>query len=245
MTPSPDPCHPSPCGPNSQCRNVNSQAVCSCLPEYTGAPPNCRPECVINSECPQDRACHKFKCRDPCNGVCGIDAECKVINHNPICNCPPKLTGDPFIRCYPMAIEQPKIPPVVPLNPCEPNPCGPNSHCRHIGDQPSCSCLEGYIGSPPTCRPECVVNTDCPSHLACIREKCMDPCIGSCGLNAECRVQNHIPSCTCIAKFIGDPFTQCSPEKGRCILRNYIQCVLEVLKGRIKSNLSNLEWRDL
>lgn len=204
-----DPCNPSPCGPNAQCRNVNEQAVCSCLPEYTGSPPNCRPECVVNSECSQDKACHKFKCRNPCNGVCGIDAECKVINHNPICNCPIRMTGDPFIRCYKEIIE---TKPKLPTDPCEPSPCGPNSQCRRINDQASCSCLENYVGSPPNCRPECVVNTDCPSHLSCIREKCRDPCPGSCGFNAECRVQNHIPTCTCLPKYIGDPFVQCSPK---------------------------------
>lgn len=101
-----------------------------------------------------------------------------------------------------------------PVDPCIPSPCGPNSQCRNINDQPSCSCLQNYIGSPPNCRPECVVNTDCPSQMACITEKCRDPCPGSCGFNAECRVQNHIPTCTCVAGFVGDPFTQCSPKIG-------------------------------
>lgn len=86
--------------------------------------------------------------------------------------------------------------------------------CRVINDQPSCSCLETYIGIPPNCRPECIVNTDCASTLACITEKCRDPCPGSCGFNAECRVQNHIPICTCSTGFEGDPFTQCSPKRG-------------------------------
>jgi hypothetical protein len=207
-----DPCNPSPCGPNSQCRKVNEQAVCSCLLEYVGSPPNCRPECVVSSECPQNRACHKFKCANPCTGTCGIGARCEVINHNPICSCPSGLTGDPFLRCY----ELPPPPPVplpTPVNPCQPSPCGPNSVCRAVGDQPSCSCIPNYTGAPPNCRPECAVNTDCPSNLACITEKCRDPCPGSCGFNAECRVQNHIPICTCIAGFVGDPFTQCQREE--------------------------------
>lgn len=97
-----DPCNPTPCGPNSVCRNNNGQAVCSCAPEYIGAPPNCRPECVVNNECPSNRACYKFKCTDPCPGTCGIDAQCQVINHNPICSCRAGLSGDPFIRCTPI-----------------------------------------------------------------------------------------------------------------------------------------------
>lgn len=204
-----DPCVPSPCGPYSQCRQVNDQAVCSCLPEYIGSPPNCKPECVVSSECSQNRACHKFKCANPCSSsTCGLGAKCEVINHNPICSCPSGLTGDPFTRCY----EQPPPPPETrpSQNPCVPSPCGPNSECRVNGDQPSCTCVPNYMGSPPNCRPECVVNTDCPSHLACITEKCRDPCPGSCGFNAECRVQNHIPICSCPPDFTGDSFTECT-----------------------------------
>ena len=230
------PCVPSPCGPNSICRAINNQAVCSCEASYVGLPPNCRPECVVNSECSQTRACYKYKCTDPCPGTCGLGAQCKVINHNPLCSCPLKMTGDPFIRCYPEIREQiffqllfirPEIvysrnlyifyigqtPNLynISRNPCVPNPCGVYSKCKEIGDQPVCFCLPNYIGSPPNCRPECSVNTDCPSNHACISEKCRDPCIGSCGQNADCRVQNHIPTCLCQQDYTGDPFSLCSP----------------------------------
>lgn len=94
-----DVCSPSPCGPNSQCRDVNNHAVCSCISGYVGSPPNCRPECVVSSDCPQNQACVNQRCRDPCPGTCGIDAICQVVNHNPICSCPPSYEGDPFIRC--------------------------------------------------------------------------------------------------------------------------------------------------
>lgn len=97
-----NPCNPSPCGPNSQCREINGQAVCSCVPGYIGSPPSCRPECVVSAECPQNEACSNQKCRDPCPGTCGIGARCEVINHNPICTCPPRYTGNPFVRCQPI-----------------------------------------------------------------------------------------------------------------------------------------------
>lgn len=96
-----DPCVPTPCGPYSQCRDIGGQPSCSCLPEYTGQPPNCRPECVINPECPSNKACMKEKCRDPCPGSCGAGAQCSVINHTPTCSCPAGYTGDPFTNCYP------------------------------------------------------------------------------------------------------------------------------------------------
>ena len=65
------------------------------------------------------------------------------------------------------------------------------------------------IGSPPNCRPECVVNSDCPSDKACINRKCQDPCPGLCGVNAYCNVRNHVPICICNQGYIGDPFSQC------------------------------------
>lgn len=94
-----NPCQPSPCGPNSQCREINGHAVCSCLTGFVGSPPTCRPECMVSSDCAQDRACVKQKCIDPCPGTCGVNARCQVVNHNPICSCPPGFTGDPFARC--------------------------------------------------------------------------------------------------------------------------------------------------
>lgn len=119
------------------------------------------------------------------------------------------MTGDPFIRCTPIPKADPEIP-RQPINPCYPSPCGQFAECRAVGETPSCSCLPNYFGSPPNCRPECVVNTDCPSDKSCIAEKCRNPCEGSCGWNAECRVQNHIPICHCRTGYTGDPFTQCS-----------------------------------
>lgn len=203
-----NPCQPSPCGPNSKCREINGVAVCSCENDYIGSPPNCKPECTVNAECPQNKACHKFKCTNPCSGTCGINAKCEVINHNPICICPTGMTGDPFNRCFQTPLAEPPVEP-RPVNPCVPSPCGQNAECRPNGNTPSCSCLPNYIGAPPNCRPECIVNTDCSPEKACIAEKCRDPCDGSCGFNSECRVQNHIPICTCRQRFTGDPFTQC------------------------------------
>lgn len=96
------PCSPSPCGPNSQCRQINNQAVCSCLPTFIGSPPSCRPECTISAECPLNEACNNHKCINPCIGTCGYGARCEVVNHNPICSCPAQYTGDPFTHCDPI-----------------------------------------------------------------------------------------------------------------------------------------------
>lgn len=73
-------------------------------------------------------------------------------------------------------------------------------------------CLPEYLGNPyEGCRPECVLSSDCPSNRACIRNKCQDPCPGTCAQNAACQVINHLPSCTCPSGFTGDPFSYCVP----------------------------------
>jgi len=94
-----DPCVPSPCGSFSQCRNIGGSPACTCLENYMGQPPNCRPECTINSECPSDKACINMKCMDPCPGSCGTNALCSVINHIPSCRCPEGYTGNTFVLC--------------------------------------------------------------------------------------------------------------------------------------------------
>jgi hypothetical protein len=100
-----DPCNPNPCGPNSLPpvnRNYggSQQCQCRCLPDMIGSPPNCRPECILNSDCAPDKACIGRKCQDPCPGLCGINAVCRVRNHVPICVCNPGYEGDPFSQCF-------------------------------------------------------------------------------------------------------------------------------------------------
>lgn len=102
-----------------------------------------------------------------------------------------------------------------PVNPCVPSPCGPYSECRVTLNTYTCTCLPNYQGSPPQCRPECVSNSDCSYNLACINMKCKDPCIGSCGLNAECHVYNHIPQCTCLQGYLGNPFVLCNIQQAQ------------------------------
>lgn len=205
-----NPCYPSPCGPNSECRNIGDNPSCSCLTGYLGSPPHCRPECTINSECSSNLACIKEKCRDPCSGSCGVLASCAVINHIPICTCPEGYTGDPFRYCE---VKPPKVEPIADdKDLCNPFPCGANAQCANS----LCTCLPGYHGDPYSgCRPECVLSTDCSKDKACIRNKCVNPCPGTCGQNAECNVINHIPMCVCLQGYTGNAFFTCSPILGK------------------------------
>ena len=95
-----EPCNPSPCGINAQCTDRGQAASCSCIRDYTGNPyVECKPECTVNSECPNVKACINNRCGDPCPGVCGAHATCYVSNHAPMCRCDAGYTGDAFVSC--------------------------------------------------------------------------------------------------------------------------------------------------
>lgn len=207
---------PSPCGSNAICKERNKAGSCVCLPEYVGNPyEGCRPECILSSDCPLNQACVRNKCIDPCPGTCAENTNCQVINHAPTCTCIDGYTGDPFRFC---SLQPPQhIRDEILKNPCQPSPCGPNSQCREINTQAVCSCLVNYIGSPPNCRPECLVSSECSLTKACINQKCGDPCSGTCGLNTNCQVINHSPICSCLPQFTGDPFTRCQPTPSKFI----------------------------
>jgi len=198
-------------GPNSECRPVGPNAICSCLPGFIGNPPYCRPECTTHAECPSVQACIQNHCADPCPGACGLceflfkhvhhlystcrehifltiinvlctDAICHVINHNPVCVCPDGYEGDPFRQCNPAPKRE-----IIPQDPCSPSPCGTNAVCTRQGNTASCKCLPEYFGDPyVACKPECVLNSDCPYDKACSNNKCIDPCPGTCGASKSC-----------------------------------------------------------
>lgn len=184
----------------------------------------------MNNDCPRDRACVRNKCENPCLGTCASNALCTVVNHIPMCSCPASFEGNAFAYCRPaignkiISIVLQKIPEStkiyihynlliadVPSSPCTPSPCGPNSQCRANNGQAICSCVPGYLGNPPNCRPECIVSSDCPPNEICTNQKCRNPCIGTCGLGARCTVANRNPICHCSEGFTGDPFIRCIP----------------------------------
>jgi hypothetical protein len=105
----------------------------------------------------------------------------------------------------------------APRDPCNPSPCGANAICKERNGAGACVCMREFFGDPYTgCRPECVLNTDCSRDKACVNNKCKNPCIGTCGINAECRVINHAPSCSCYPGYIGDPLNACHQRQGKC-----------------------------
>ena len=76
----------------------------------------------------------------------------------------------------------------------------------------------------PEPQPECRVDADCPSRLACLSEVCRDPCqvLSPCGQNADCTVQNTLPQrtmvCMCRPGYVGDADVACNLRKIRTII---------------------------
>ncbi|KAJ8668693.1 hypothetical protein QAD02_010356 [Eretmocerus hayati] len=98
-----NPCQPSPCGPNTDCRPTRDYAYarCGCLPGYFGDPRSAQgcelgQDCVVDDDCPENRACVDSLCQNPC-----VDPDiecppsqpsCVVLDHKAVCrskDCPP------------------------------------------------------------------------------------------------------------------------------------------------------------
>uniref|UniRef100_A0A8D8WK56 EGF-like domain-containing protein n=1 Tax=Cacopsylla melanoneura TaxID=428564 RepID=A0A8D8WK56_9HEMI len=203
-----DPCSPTPCGSNTQCYSAGSRPVCSCLPGHWGNPLTyCqRGECQDHADCPHSKACKEYRCVDVCASQCGVNADCNVRNHIPVCSCPPGYTGDPLTQCRRFDPQE--------LCDRSRSPCGVNTRCEVINNVPTCSCLSGYFGSPLSgCRHECESDYDCGPSQSCQNYKCTSPCAsGACASTAQCEVRNHRAVCSCPQGYLGDPYTSCRAE---------------------------------
>jgi len=193
--PRPDPCDPSPCGPNTEC-NVNrlGNPVCTCIPGFSPSPDTITGCAKIEARTPPP---------DPCvPSPCGPNTRCEVNSYgNPVCKCLPNYVPlqDTIQGCREN-------------NPCEPDPCGVNAQCSKNGQSATCRCPSGYRGDPYVlCRQgDCDYDRDCPALLACFDYNCGDPCRpGTCGSGALCQVRNHRPVCSCPEGFRGDPLVAC------------------------------------
>ncbi|XP_063698652.1 neurogenic locus notch homolog protein 3 isoform X1 [Culicoides brevitarsis] len=210
------------CGKGAQCVRVsNHRAVCECPKNYIGSPyTECRAECYGDVDCPGSKpACIYGICKNPCDGACGVGADCNLRGLTPVCSCPRDMTGDPFVRCRPFTKE----------DLCIPNPCGANAQCvpghdRSGKERPVCTCLPGYTGNAlSNCvRGECQSDSECSDHRACVAYQCVDPCIGQCGIGAECHAKRHLAVCTCPTGTSGDALVQCRQSRSFPVARyNY------------------------
>merc|ERR1712241_996738 len=123
----PDPCDPSPCGPNTECSvTPNGNPICRCLPNYIPQPDTitgCGRECERDPDCTSGYICQNYQCvprPDPCDPTpCGRNTQCNVNRQgNPVCTCndgfepaPDTITG-----CSRIVVRTP------PPDPCDPSP---------------------------------------------------------------------------------------------------------------------------
>lgn len=94
----PDPCVPNPCGSGAFPINEGSQCSCECPLGYVGdGYTGCnRGECLVNEDCPLDKACSNFYCVDPCSsGTCKSSDFCRVMIHRAICGFNEKPKSSP------------------------------------------------------------------------------------------------------------------------------------------------------
>lgn len=80
-----------------------------------------------------------------------------------------------------------------------------------------CLCPDGYTGQPSIkCVPfECNTNDDCDFDKKCVKGSCKNPCLerNVCGINAQCRTENHEANCVCLPNFTGDAKVQCQESR--------------------------------
>lgn len=62
--------------------------------------------CRSDEECLGNQACRNRKCVNLCfeNNPCAKFASCTAANHKVSCECPPGMTGNAYLQCYPSKI---------------------------------------------------------------------------------------------------------------------------------------------
>ena len=117
-------------------------------------------ECVVDDDCPSDRACITGKCLNPCvfgGDQCGTNALCRVTLHRPQCYCPTGMQGNPTVICIPVGCQShddcstdevcDRLNRVC-VKVCETVTCAPRASCEGIEHEALCKCPPGQRGNP-------------------------------------------------------------------------------------------------
>lgn len=232
-----DPCEKTTaCGVCANCTVKNHVAQCSCPINFLGNPliactqaatkcnskcdcddaGYCTKSCKTTSNCVCGETCVSGKCRNKCStqsqcaqgqlctrGACL--AGCKSNNDCPnseICK---------NRKCQ---------------HPCkQATACGRNAICTATDHRKVCLCPDGYQGDPnkQCLQYECRKDDDCESNKKCSPDgACRNPCLehGACGLNAQCRVLERKPLCSCPPGYIGNAQVECKQTGNEECLKN-------------------------
>ncbi|XP_046661270.1 adhesion G protein-coupled receptor E1-like [Homalodisca vitripennis] len=226
-----DPCLGG-CGPNTVCLTVNEVSMCACKPGYIGHPfHECYPkECMVNSDCPEQKECRDQRCEDACKDACGPNSICKGIKHRPICSCISGYFWKPLIGCQikncTMNSDCPEEKACINEHcedPCK-DACGLNTICKVIKHRPICSCSPEHVWDPLIgCQEikECAIDEDCPSNHTCNNGECAETCNAVCGLNTICIIKNNHAACSCKPGFVGNPFLKCVDKSTTELRKKY------------------------
>ncbi|GLH00238.1 Uncharacterized protein GBIM_06672, partial [Gryllus bimaculatus] len=224
--------NPCNCGANAKCLVQNHRPVCSCEEGFEGnANIACHTVgCRSDSECDSGKACVNGHCVNPClvKDPCGVNAECYAFGNRAECRCRSGYRGNPYFRCYVVGCRSNNDCPgdracvnAQCVDPCvygDSSPCAPRAQCRVHNHLAVCRCPPGFVGNPyvgcrPEPRPECRVDGDCASRLACLSEK--DPCavLDPCRRPADCVVVASLPVrtlvCVCPGGYVSSGSGTC------------------------------------
>ena len=229
-----DPCAVNPCGQGQLCSLIDSSplrtVVCQC-PTDSFLDENSRciqavvtdenrvAGCSTDEECPSNQACRNGVCENPCD--CGPNADCRIVQHKPVCTCREGFTGDPSVVCYQAGCtvdeECPGTHACVNGNcepVCTPFTCTSGAICQGVLHKPRCECPPGMSGNPATgCLAiGCSNLDDCTPEQACYNGLCTPVCSlpDVCDPTQECKPFNHTAECLCPPGFKGTPSTSCT-----------------------------------
>jgi len=183
---------PFACGKNALCRVSEHRKLCLCPDGYQGDPNAlCSPyQCKDDKQCEPNKKCDKDGiCVNPCleKGACGANAQCKIIDRQAYCSCPPGYIGNALVECKQEGVQA-----------CAKSPCGPNAKCKEVGeDSYECSCSPGCVG-------DAYRGCDCDAKTVSVCKNTL------CGVGAVCKVIGGKPQCVCPSnKPAGDPTIEC------------------------------------
>ena len=201
-----DPCPLTICGSRAQCKPERHKGICVCPAGLQGNPYVSCTEvgCQSHEDCSYDEKCDfpspssgRRECVRLCiTPSCAQGARCEAKNHKEICTCNYPLQGDGYISCLERK-----------------SPMGGRGVFRSRFLKTTFLSLVCTAYEPDV--PECRVDADCPSKLACIRQKCQNPCVigNPCSSSQTCVVTDSLPSrsvaCQCPDRQVAGPNGEC------------------------------------
>ncbi|XP_063706044.1 stabilin-2-like [Culicoides brevitarsis] len=230
-------CFPPQCRTNDDCRRDQSCKNGKCVSLCVGA-------CGVNARCeltPQRTIscqcyfgyigdasvfCYPAPPSDLCRSRCGNNpnTDCRILHGVPHCFCKSgfvkNINGDCIHEC--------EVDSQCPdFHFCSNYRCLPVCKiCDKAGadcigydglHSAECQCPKNYRGNPyKRCEPECYVDEECPFNKPfCQNGRCFDPCLVSCGKNANCFVKDKKVACVCPPGTEGNPMFRCDPKQRR------------------------------